>query len=192
MSAVTGTGTLRAIRAMAANAASTGIESLSSYPRVAVIAPLDVATTGKPAFTTNRALATSHALGRTNGRGPAWRRRSASARSASPSTSGCAPRRAGLSGSAFMITFTGRCSLSPYDTASRRNETHRSLAQSSRDDDEDECARADVAEVGYGEPCGRDHRAGPTAPARPRPALELSCPRHCSLSGRPKAGKSSG
>jgi hypothetical protein len=60
---------------MTPNASSTGIESLSSYPKVAAIAPLDVATTGNPAFTTDRALATFHALGRTNGRGPVWRRR---------------------------------------------------------------------------------------------------------------------
>src|SRR5262245_23231274 len=43
------------------------------------MAPLDVATTGNPAFTTSRALATSHALGRTSGRNPRWRRRSACA-----------------------------------------------------------------------------------------------------------------
>src|ERR671924_660320 len=54
------------------------------------MAPLDVATTGKPAFTTRRALATSHALGRTNGRGPRWRRRSTSARSARRPTSATA------------------------------------------------------------------------------------------------------
>src|SRR5262249_28554428 len=221
---------------MAPNASSTGIESLSSYPRVAATAPLEVATAGKPAFTTNRALATSHALGSTNGRGPAWRRRSASARSARPPTSCCAPRRAVLSGNAFIITFPGQCNRRRMIRLAPKLIGRVPL--SSRDDDEDKRARAGVAEAGCRKPCDRDHRAAPKALACPRPALELELsllddhdrigqltrlhaklePRrnledtpgealgeraakqragalvrgHHGLSGRPKAGKSSG
>jgi hypothetical protein len=107
---------------MTPNASSTGIESLSSYPSVAAIVPLDVATTGNPAFTTNRALATSQALGRTRGRGRMWRRRSASARSAKPSTSRAANRIVCeidfLSANARIVASRGRFEPSPYDPAS--------------------------------------------------------------------------
>ena len=43
----------------------------------------------------------------------------------------------------------------------------------SRDGDEDEWEGTDAAEVGYGEPSDRDHRAAPEPSARPRPALDL-------------------
>jgi hypothetical protein len=84
---------------------------------------------GIPAVTTKRALATSQALARTNGRGPMWRRRSASARSAKPPTSRAAVRRVARlsseidvwSASVFIVPLRGRFEPSSYDPASRRN-----------------------------------------------------------------------
>src|SRR5688572_4475314 len=149
---------------MTPNASSTGIESLSSYPRVAAIAPLDVATTGNPAVTTNRALATSHALGRTNGRGPMWRRRSASARSAKPPTSRAAVRRVVRlsseidvwSGSAFIVPLRGSFRAVAVRSGAAPKLIGRSQPRS-RDGDEDEWAGADVAEVRYRKQCDREH-----------------------------------
>ena len=56
----------------------------------------------------------------------------------------------------------------------------------SRDGDEDEWARADAAQVSYREPCDRDHRAAPEAPAHPRPALELG---HSLLDDHDRVGR---
>src|SRR5262249_40143409 len=66
-STVTGTSTLRAIRAAAASISSAGAPSWSSYPSEAATPPLVVATTGNPAATTALAVAASQAFGSGSG-----------------------------------------------------------------------------------------------------------------------------
>src|SRR5882672_849164 len=83
MSAVTGTSTTRAMRAMAANISSAGVASPSAQPSAPETPALVVATTGNPASTTARAVAASQALGKTRGSAPEWSDRSRSAASAS-------------------------------------------------------------------------------------------------------------
>src|SRR5579859_6188927 len=88
MSAVTGTSTDRATRKMAANISSAGVCSPSGQPRAAETPLLVVATAGKPASATARALAASHTFGKTSGSGPACKARSCSAALARPSRPG--------------------------------------------------------------------------------------------------------